>query len=498
MKKWNLMLLALLLLSVPAAGSAQNLPELFTGVYESIGEGLAQGVQLAAMNQELTLDMQLSSGRLEEGKRVALTITAGNPLPYDAQVDFAVKLPKRLKADGETTWSAVLPSASVDAKTGNLAPSETMFTLDLSLEPDGESEEIMLECEMSMGTRFYRAHAPLALCVPHVSVSAQLDGEARLLPGDVFAYRVEVVNSGDAPKDVNLDVTLPEAVTLSAPLPEGFVQTDNVIRGQVHAPAAQNTASGMTPACREIVLHAVVAEDALDGDSDAQRLLAGTLRADGERVAMPRIQVCGPKISARLMSERESLEAGEETTLSIVVVNSGLADADVQISCMLPKGLALARQTATDGEADEKAVPLPGDDDLPGAGAVIPVETDVLPAMTGENRTLVYNLHVKAAEETKEGVIARTQVIEIPVRALMDQKSSPEQLLGASVAWCVSGEEAQLGEAVALRVHGKEVLGLSKADWNGVFWTGILLLAAVLCLYAAMHRGHREEDYCFE
>jgi len=227
-------------------------------------------------------------------------------------------------------------------------------------------------------------------------------------------------------------------------------------------------------------------------------LLAGLMRADGERVAMPRIQVCGPKISARLMSECESLEMGEETVLSVVVVNSGLADADVELSCVLPQGLTLAQPEATDGEADEAIAPVTGDDDLPGAGAAIPVQTQALPAMTRENRTLVYDLHVKAAEETKDGVIAHTQVIEIPVRATMDQKSKTEQLLGASVAWRVRGEDAQLGEAVALRVHGKEVLGLSGADWNGVFWTSVLLLATVICLYAAIHRERKEEDYCFE
>ena len=42
------------------------------------------------------------------------------------------------------------------------------------------------------------------------------------------------------------------------------------------------------------------------------------------------------------------------------------------------------------------------------------------------------------------------------------------------------------------------VLGLTRADWNGVFWAGIMLLVTVVCLYAAVKREKHEEDYCFE
>ena len=40
MKKWNMMMLAMALGCMPAAGMAQELPDLFAAVYEGVGEGL--------------------------------------------------------------------------------------------------------------------------------------------------------------------------------------------------------------------------------------------------------------------------------------------------------------------------------------------------------------------------------------------------------------------------------------------------------------------------
>ena len=74
------------------------------------------------------------------------------------------------------------------------------------------------------------------------------------------------------------------------------------------------------------------------------RLLTGTLRVDGKRVAVPRIQLCGARISARLLPQAESLEAGEEMALNVVVVNAGLAAADVRVSCVLPEGISLVTE----------------------------------------------------------------------------------------------------------------------------------------------------------
>lgn len=495
MRKWNMMLLALLLVALPAAGLAQDMPQLFGEVYESIGEGLAQGVQTAnlAMDRELTLSMAVDGERLEEGKSLQLTITAGNPLPHEASVSFSLVLPQHVTAGGETMWNAVLPAAGMDEETGELAPSQTVITREITLQPGGESAQAQILCEMAMGTRFYRAQDALLLCVPDVSVSAHADGtdEGRLNPGDAFSYRVEMINSGDAPKDMALEMTLPETVQLAGELPQGFAFADGRIAGTASVPASQNGEAG----CTQIVFPAAIAPDALKDDQDAQRLIAPVLTMDGERVAAPRIQVCGPKISARLMTKEESLETGEETTLSIVVVNGGLAEADVQLSCVLPDGLKLAKE-----EEEKDIVPqAQGDDQLPGAGEAIPVEEAAAePVMQQDNRTLVFDLHMDAARQTSQGVIAKTQVIEIPVRAEMAKERMTQQMLGAALAWRVNGEPAQLGEAVAMSVRPQTVLGLTRADWNGVFWAGVLLLVALLCLYAAVKKDKREEDYCFE
>ena len=59
-------------------------------------------------------------------------------------------------------------------------------------------------------------------------------------------------------------------------------------------------------------------------------------------------------------------------------------------------------------------------------------------------------------------------------------------------------KQAQLGEAVALSVLPQTVLGLTRADWNGVFWAGVLMLLTLICLYAAVKKEKCEEDYCFD
>ena len=65
-----MMLLALALVCMPAAGFAQELPDLFTAVYEGIGEGLAQAAKPIGMQmqEELTLALSTEDGRIEEGK----------------------------------------------------------------------------------------------------------------------------------------------------------------------------------------------------------------------------------------------------------------------------------------------------------------------------------------------------------------------------------------------------------------------------------------------
>lgn len=498
MRKWNIMFLALCLLLLPAAGTAQELPELFSAVYDGIGEGLETGVTaaLAGMEQELELEMKARSARIEEGKTVTIEITAGNPRPTQTAVRLSLALPERLSAAPDTAWEAVLPAAQLDLESGELIPSVTVFTREITLEPgSGDSEQAELECELAMGTRFYRARTALELCVPDVSVSAKVDGvsEGKLTPGDAFAYEIEVVNSGAAPKDVALQLVLPQGVALEQELPQGFALTGQTIHGQVRAEAAAADAAGTSPSAAIIRLPVRVAEDALDGDADAVRLMSGVLRADGERVPLPRIQVCDAKVSAKLTADSEELEAGEETSLRIVLVNSGLVPADVQVSCMLPEGLVLAgKETqATPGEAAAK-----DDGDSGMAAGEVVAQAQSVPAMTQENRTLIYDVRMDAAEQTEDGVAASTQVIEIPVRAQETKKNLSEQLVGAALSWTVDDGQAQLGDALAMRVHRAEFMGISEAEWNGIFWASLLLLIMVVCLFAAVRSERKKEDFC--
>ena len=192
-----------------------------------------------------------------------------------------LSLPERLAAAPDTVWTAVLPAAQADPQTGALMPSETVFTREIALLPGGESETVDVTCEMSMGTRFYRAQTALALCVPDVRVSAAIEGDraGRLYPGDAYAYQIEVTNSGTAAKDVALEMILPEGVSLTQPLPEGFAMEHQTIRGTVRAEAAAADEKGAVPSAELIVLPVCIEESALEGDADASRLMTGVLRA---------------------------------------------------------------------------------------------------------------------------------------------------------------------------------------------------------------------------
>jgi len=331
----------------------------------------------------------------------------------------------------------------------------------------------------------------VALCVPDIGVEADVAEVSanRVQPGDAFVYQVSITNAGTASKDVTVELTLPDGVTAAESLPAGFMQEKNAIRGQMHAEAA-----GDTPGMAELCFPVTVAENVLEGEADARKLLSGALLVDGERVALPRVEVCGSKISAALMTDKENLEAGETAKLSMVVVNSGLAAADVKLSCVLPTGLTLHDE---EEDAQSKAV-VPPDDDGTAAGAKIPAVIAQEVSRTLENRTLVFDLHMEAARETDSGVVANTQVLEIPVIAEAPQDQLSEALLGATMAWSVDDMPVQLGDAVAMRVVRDEFMGISKSEWNGIFWAGVLMLAAVACLYAAARRDSRTEDFCCE
>lgn len=495
MKKWNMMLLILATLALPATGMAQDLPDFLSAVYTGAKEGLEQGAMqaMAAMDQELTLEVIPESARIEEGQTILLTVKAGNPRPQAETVTVTLSLPKRLNIAPDAAWEAVLPAAQIDPQTGMLVPSETVFVREITLAPGGASEEAEIIAEMSMGSRFYRAKTALALCVPDIAVKASvLDvQENRVQPGDAFAYDVEIANAGTAAKDVKIELALADGVTAVQPLPAGFVQEKNVISGQVRADAAAEA-----PGSAVLSFPVCVSETVLEGDADARRLLSGTLRADGERVALPRVEVCGSKISAALLTDKENLETGEQATLSVVVVNAGLAAADVKLSCVLPQGLTLCREEDEEDAAD-KAV-LPPEDGGAAAGEAIPAVIAQEVTRTLENRTLVFDLHMDAARETGGGVVANTQVLEIPVTADAPQEQLCEMLLGATLAWSVDDQPAQLGEAVALRVTRDTFMGISKDEWNGIFWAAVLLLASVACLYAAARRDSRAEDFCCE
>lgn len=503
MKTKSLLALTALCLALPAASSAQGLPEFLSTVGEGIGEGAKQGAALIAASMEAELGVSLSAAdaRIEAGKTLTLTVTATNPRMADTPVSFALKLPERLACAQGEEWESVLPPAAA-GEDGTALPSVTTFERTIALAPGGVSEMAQIVCEMNMGTRFYRAQQDVELCVSDVSVAAAIEGaeNSRLEPGDAFAWLIEVTNAGMAAEDVELALVLPSGVSPAGELPEGFALSGSRLTGVVHAERAQADDAGAAASLAAITLPMQVDADALEGDRDASRLIAGTLYAGGERVPLPRIQVCGPRISAQLVAEDNALEAGEETTLRVMVVNEGFVGADMTLSCALPDGLELAAAQKEKEQKDEEKVAVLPDGEDRGAGpdgvpALAESAESLMEQTAAENNTVVFTWRMEAAEETENGLVAATQVFEIPVRSTRAQKDLEEQLVGASFTYSVNGGEMQLGEAEAMRLYTPSFMGVTRSEWGGVFWACVLMMITVACLYGAVRAGRDKEEY---
>jgi len=456
--------LCALLLLTPLSAAAESLPEVLGAVSQGLSEGLEIGAKsLAAPDTDLTLTLEADDTRLEEGGTLTLTLTAGNPYPQAVDVAFSLALPERLSCIQETTWQTTLEGAKTDPATGELTPSTAAITREITLIPgSGGSEQVTLQCEMSMGTRFYRADTAVDLCVPSISTAAVLDGgeDGRIRPGEAFALALDVVNDGAAAKDVAISYLLPTGVSAANTLPEGFTLSRREIRGTVRAEAAS---------AQRISLPLIADEDALDGDSDASRLMSGVLTVDGKRMTAPTLHIVGPMISAKLTPEETSLEEGGVMDLAITVVNTGLATADVELSCLLPQGLSVE----PGGEQDKAK-------------------------LRREDGALVYDVHMDAAEQTESGIVAATKELLVRVRADMPLESTDDRLLGASLAWRTDDGITQLSPAAALHVRGQGFLGIDNSEWNGILLAGILMLITVCCLCSACRSDKQEEEYCFD
>ena len=371
--------------------------------------------------------------------------------------------------------------------------------------PGGESAQGTVTAEMNVGSRFYRESLPIALCVADISTRASVSGaqNGRATVGETLTYTVEIANAGMAEKNVPVELILPADAALEGELPEGFAQVQRQIRGEVGVPAAESELSVVT-----LTFPMTIREDALAEDEDALRLLSGVLRVDGQRIALPRVQLCGPKISAKLLPQTDNLKAGEETALRVVLVNAGMAEADVRVSCMLPEGISLvtapkpqqdteAKESGDSAEAEEeapKAVAPEQDDGGADAEAVLADGAEQLvdePEIRQENGGIVFDLHMDAAGEE-----AYTRVVTLRVRADEPQENIKERLLGTTLAWQIDAGETQLGEAACVRVYRPMVLGLTKDEWMGIFWAGLLLVVTVSCLFAAFNSDNKREKYC--
>ena len=191
-----------------------------------------------------------------------------------------------------------------------------------------------------------------------------------------------------------------------------------------------------------------------------------------------------------------------------MLVNAGMAEADVRVSCMLPEGISLvtapkpqqdteAKESGDNAEAEEeapKAVAPEQDDGGADAEAVLADGAEQLvdePEIRQENGGIVFDLHMDAAGEE-----AYTRVVTLRVRADEPQENIKERLLGTTLAWQIDAGETQLGEAACVRVYRPMVLVLTKDEWMGIFWAGLLLVVTVSCLFAAFNSDNKREKYC--
>ena len=162
---------------------------------------------------------------------------------------------------------------------------------------------------------------------------------------------------------------------------------------------------------------------------------------------------------------------------------------------MLPEGLSLVKAEPEEATADEAAKALPPDDHddtHADAEAVLADEAALAePEIRQENGAIVFAMHMDAAGEE-----ANTRVVTLHVRADEPKESITERLLGAALAWQIDSGETQLGEAACVRVYRPMMLGLTKDEWMGIFWAGLLLVVTVSCLFAAFNSDNKRERYC--
>ena len=495
-----MLLLCALLMLCPLSSMAEDLPDFLSTVAQGFSEGLQEGVQSAA--QELTLSLTAADARIEEGRTLLLTITAGNPYPDETDVTLTLDLPDRLSCAQPLTWNAKLKPAQLDPQSGEAVPSVATFTREVTLASGGESEQTDIRVEMSMGTRFYRAQTALELCVPNISAAASVSGvqDQIVQPGGSFVYQLTLRNDGNAPKDVPVELLLPAGVTPAEPPAAGFALRERTIVGAVRVEAESESA---------VVLPMQVDADALDGDEDACRLLCGVLTVDGKRIAMPMLKAAGPLISARLIPEGTQLQEGEIMDMVVTIANAGLAAADVELTCLLPDGLTLIQaltgaptnQQPEKRKQDAPVVPAEDPGEPPaqaGAAQAVMRSEPVAPVIKAEDGLIHLSVHMDAARETDSGIAAATLEIPLRVRADAPVDAADDRMLGASLAWKADGGDTQLEQAVALNIQRSGMFGLSDSEWNGILLASLLMIVTICCLYSAVKSDKREEDYCFE
>lgn len=426
-------------------------------------------VDTVTSGDDLTYTITVTNTGTAEAKGVTVSDTLPAGLSYQSGGTYDAKT-------GAVSWTVDVPAsgstdctlvAKVDAKAGSLSNTATATFGDTQV----KSEAVSTSVTSSGGAAKAQLSIKKTTSVTEASVGASIP------------YVITVTNTGDADaKGVTITDTLPVGLTYESSEPAGAVSADG----------KSVTWSVDVPAGGEVKRQITAKVDA--GVSTGSQLANNVSVSDPEggspiepSVDPPTVDVIDPTNKANIaiskVASADTVVSGSQITYTIVVTNSGSADAtDVKVSDALPTGMTLA--AATDGGALEGGAVTWTVDVAAGASKQLKVTADVT-AATG---TLVNAAQATLGDKTVTSESVSTQVKAsetggTPEAVLSVQKTTnvDEVVQGATIDYAIvvsnTGDADAKGATVSdtlpsgLMYLSSDPAGQLSADRKTVTWT---------------------------
>ncbi len=291
--------------------------------------------QPVAVGREIRRALRVTNPALM-AQRVSLEY-APDPLRWQVRT-LAEAEPTDVREDGTLCWERTLPAATW-AEDGEIVPSVTEIPLVLTALPLPEGMGFAEAVHVwRLGAA--RGEDCIALTAPVITANWAVDTDV-LAAGQPAAIIVRITNTGGAPGQANIALTLPEGVRLAAAAQGQAVW-------QVDIPAAQPHVSAEIERRIDIEM----SPDALDvrtGYRDAR------LTAEVNARQLPALPVA--LTAARLIATRGfstgAVAPGEAFDLQWQIVNTGGAPGEAVLVQQLPSGIELL-SSPDDGTAPER------------------------------------------------------------------------------------------------------------------------------------------------